>query len=84
MLILAAGMYVIFFAGLSWKLILPVLAMAAAAVLALVLSEATICADGVSWPLLHDYQQHRIAYEATGQRAYGGTARTIAVASGHQ
>jgi rod shape determining protein RodA len=60
MLILAAGMYVIFFAGLSWKLILPVLALAAVAVAALVLSEAAICAEGVRWPLLHDYQQHRV------------------------
>jgi rod shape determining protein RodA len=60
MLILAAGMYVIFFAGLSWKLILPVLVLAAVAVGALVLSEAAICADGVRWPLLHDYQQHRV------------------------
>jgi rod shape determining protein RodA len=60
LLILAAGLYVIFFAGLSWKLILPVLGVAAVAVLALVLSGASICAEGVNWPLLHDYQQHRV------------------------
>jgi rod shape determining protein RodA len=60
LLILAAGLYVIFFAGLSWKLILPVLALAATVVVALVLGEASICAEGVSWPLLHDYQQHRV------------------------
>jgi len=59
-LVLAGGLYVIFFAGLSWKLILPVLVLSAAAVLTLILSEAAICAEGVRWPLLHDYQQHRV------------------------
>jgi rod shape determining protein RodA len=59
-LILAAGLYVIYFAGLSWRLILPVLLLGAAAAAAVVLSEPTICADGVRWPILHDYQQHRI------------------------
>jgi len=60
MLVLSAGLYVIFFAGLSWRLILPVVALGAAAVIAVVLSQDAICADGVRWPLLHDYQQHRI------------------------
>ncbi len=60
MLILLAGLYVIFFAGLSWKLILPVLGIGAVAVLAIVLSSESICAEGVNWPLLHDYQQNRV------------------------
>ncbi|CAD5373189.1 cell wall shape-determining protein [Rubrivivax sp. A210] len=59
-LILAAGVYVIFFAGLSWKLVLPVLALAAAGVLALVLTQDSICEPGVKWPLLREYQQHRV------------------------
>ena len=60
LLILLAGVYVIFFAGLSWKLILPVVGVGAVAVLALVLSSSWVCADGVDWPLLHDYQQNRV------------------------
>jgi rod shape determining protein RodA len=60
LLVLAAGLYVIFFAGLSWKLILPVLGLGGAGILALVLSADAICADGVRWPVLHEYQQHRI------------------------
>ena len=60
LLVLAAGLYVIFFAGLSWKLILPVVALGGAGILALVLSADAICADGVRWPVLHEYQQHRI------------------------
>lgn len=59
-LILAAGVYVIFFAGLSWKLVLPVLALIAAGVVAIVIAEPTICQPGVKWPLLREYQQHRV------------------------
>ncbi|MEO7852964.1 MAG: rod shape-determining protein RodA [Rubrivivax sp.] len=60
MLILLAGLYVIFFAGLAWKLILPVIGLGAVAAMALVLSSSSICADGVDWPLLHGYQQNRV------------------------
>ena len=60
LLILFSGIYVMFFAGLSWRLVLPVLALGATAVLAVVLSADAICADGVRWPLLREYQQHRI------------------------
>jgi rod shape determining protein RodA len=59
-LILSAGLYVIFFAGLSWKLILPVLLLAAVGIVAVVWSEDRICQDSVVWPLLRDYQKHRI------------------------
>jgi len=60
LLILAAGVYVIFFAGLSWRLVLPVLLLGAAGIAAVVIAEPTICADGMHWPLLREYQQHRI------------------------
>ncbi len=59
-LVLSAGLYVIFFAGLSWRLILPVLLLAAVAVTALVLSEDTICQPELKWPLLRDYQKNRV------------------------
>ena len=59
-LVLAAGLYVIFFAGLSWKLIAPVLLVGALGVGAIVVSGDAICADGVRWPLLREYQQHRV------------------------
>lgn len=59
-LVLAAGLYVIFFAGLSWALILPVLLIVGGAVAALVMSEATLCQQGVEWPFLREYQRHRI------------------------
>jgi rod shape determining protein RodA len=60
LLILFAGLYVIFFAGLSWKLVVPALLIGAVAIVALVVAEPTICQAGVKWPLLRDYQQHRV------------------------
>ena len=60
LLILFGGLYVIFFAGLSWRLVLPVLALGAIGVVALVLAEPAICEEGVRWPVLREYQQHRV------------------------
>jgi len=59
-LVLSAGLYVIFFAGLSWKLILPVLVVGAAAITAVVLTEDRICQPEVVWPMLRDYQKNRV------------------------
>ncbi len=59
-LVLSAGLYVIFFAGLSWRLIIPVLAVGAVAITAIVMYESRICQPDVKWPLLHDYQKNRV------------------------
>jgi rod shape determining protein RodA len=59
-LILSAGLYVIFFAGLSWKLIAPVLALGVVGIVALVVSADAICLPELKWPLLRDYQKHRV------------------------
>jgi len=59
-LVLSAGLYVIFFAGLSWKLIIPVLVIGAVAITAVVVSEDKICQPDVKWPLLRDYQKNRV------------------------
>ncbi|WP_428421227.1 rod shape-determining protein RodA [Methylibium sp.] len=59
-LVLAAGLYVMFFAGLSWKLIVPVLLVAAVAVTAVVWFQVAICQPDVQWPLMRDYQKHRV------------------------
>jgi rod shape determining protein RodA len=59
-LVLSAGLYVIFFAGLSWKLIIPVALIGAAAITAIVLSEEQICQPDVKWPMLRDYQKNRV------------------------
>jgi rod shape determining protein RodA len=60
LLVLAAGMSVIFFAGLSWKLIVPPVLVGVVAVSLIVGFESQLCADGVDWKVLHDYQKQRI------------------------
>ncbi|WOB08507.1 rod shape-determining protein RodA [Piscinibacter gummiphilus] len=59
-LVLSAGLYVIFFAGLSWKLIIPVMVIGAIGITALVLSEDAICQPGVEWHVLREYQKNRV------------------------
>ena len=59
-LVFSAGLYVIFFAGLSWRLVIPVLLLGALAITALVLSEDRICQPDVKWPLLRGYQKNRV------------------------
>ena len=60
LLVLAAGLSVIFFAGLSWKLIVPPVVIGLIAVALIVGYESTLCADGFDWRVLHDYQKQRI------------------------
>ncbi|CAG9185273.1 rod shape-determining protein RodA [Cupriavidus pinatubonensis] len=60
LLVMAAGVYVIYFAGLSWRIILPLLGILVVAVSLLITYQNDICAPGVNWPILHDYQQHRV------------------------
>ncbi len=60
LLVLAAGLSVIFFAGLSWRLVLPPIVIALAGVLLLLVFEQDLCAQGVRWSVLRDYQQQRI------------------------
>ncbi len=60
LLIAAAGLFVIFFAGLSWRLIVPVVLIAALGIAAIVASGDRLCAEGVKWPGLRDYQKTRV------------------------
>jgi rod shape determining protein RodA len=60
LLVMSAGLAVIFFAGLPWKLIIPPVVLGIAAIVLIVAFEGRLCADGVRWPILHDYQQQRI------------------------
>ena len=60
LLVLSAGLYVIFFAGLPWRLILPLLVLVGVAVTAIVLSGDALCQPEVDWKLLRDYQKQRV------------------------
>jgi rod shape determining protein RodA len=60
LLVLAAGLAVIFFAGLSWRLVLPPVLLALTGIVLLVVFEPQLCAEGVRWSVLREYQQQRI------------------------
>jgi rod shape determining protein RodA len=60
LLVSMAGLFVIFFAGLSWKLVVPLLAAGAIGIAALVAFEPTLCEAGFKWPVLREYQQQRV------------------------
>ena len=59
-LVMSAGLYVLFFAGLSWWLIIPPLFLGMIGVSLLVFFEPSLCVDGMDWPILRDYQQQRV------------------------
>ncbi|MDM0017739.1 rod shape-determining protein RodA [Variovorax saccharolyticus] len=60
LLVLATGLSVIFFAGLSWKLIVPPVVIGIVAVALIVGFESTLCANGFDWKVLHEYQKQRV------------------------
>jgi rod shape determining protein RodA len=65
LLVLAAGLSVIFFAGLSWRLIVPAAVVGVIAVTWLISNEPTLCADDFDWRIqdwqvLRDYQKQRV------------------------
>ena len=60
LLVLAAGLAVIFFAGLKWRWIRPPFALGLGGILVLVIMEPTLCAPDVDWYVLHEYQRQRV------------------------
>jgi rod shape determining protein RodA len=60
LLVFSAGFFVIFFAGLSFKLLVPLAVAGVVAIGSLVLAEDTICQPEVDWVVLHSYQKGRV------------------------
>ena len=60
LLVLSGGLYVIFFAGLSWRLILPVLIAGVVGISLIVGFQDTLCEPGHDWVVLHGYQKQRV------------------------
>ncbi len=60
LLIASSGLFVIYFAGLSWKLIVPPALLGLAGIVALLVMEPHWCQPGVDWVLLQDYQKVRV------------------------
>ena len=60
LLVMAAGLAVIFFAGLPWKVVLPPVIIGLVGIALIVAYETQLCADGLDWRLLHEYQRQRV------------------------
>jgi rod shape determining protein RodA len=60
LLVLAAGLAVIFFAGLKWRWILPPVFLAVVGILVLVIMEPSLCKPDVDWHVLREYQRQRV------------------------
>ncbi len=60
LLVAAAGLYVIFFAGLSWKLIIPVVLVGVLGLGSIVVFGDQLCQPGVDWYGLREYQKQRV------------------------
>ncbi len=59
-LVLSGGLYVLFFAGLSWRLILPLVVLGAVGITAIVWFGDALCQDGIDWRVLREYQKQRV------------------------
>lgn len=60
LLVFAAGFFVIYFAGLSFKLLLPITLLGVSVIVLVLSFEDTLCAPDFSWVMLHEYQKHRV------------------------
>jgi rod shape determining protein RodA len=60
LLVGAAGIYVLYFAGLSFRIIVPLMVIGVLSVGSLFAFEGYICQEEINWPLLHDYQKQRV------------------------
>jgi rod shape determining protein RodA len=60
LLVVASGLFAIFFAGLSWRLIIPPVVVGAVGIAVLIAMEPSWCAPDVDWYVLHEYQRQRV------------------------
>ena len=60
LLVLAAGLYVIILAGFPWRWIIPVVVACVIGIILIISFGNTICTPEMIWPLVKEYQKHRI------------------------
>jgi rod shape determining protein RodA len=60
LLVFASGFCVIYFGGLSFKLLVPLAAVVVLGLGTLVYYETDICQPDVDWVVLHEYQKYRV------------------------
>jgi rod shape determining protein RodA len=86
-LVCSSGLFVIFFAGLSWKLILPAVMVGVVAIATIGVYDKDLCKEDVQWPGLKTYQKERICTLRDPERDKLGKGfhtiqSTIAIGSG--
>jgi rod shape determining protein RodA len=59
-LVFGAGFFVIYFAGMSFKILVPVMVIGLIGIGSVYVNQETLCDDDFDWKVLHDYQKHRI------------------------
>jgi len=87
LLVFGAGFFVIYFAGLSFRLLVPVALLGVAALGTLLYYEHELCAPDVDWVVLHEYQKHRVCtlldpYTDPLGRGFHTIQSSIAIGSG--
>jgi rod shape determining protein RodA len=60
LLVLSAGLAVIFFAGIKWRWILPPVGLGLVGIVVLVIMEPSLCQPDVDWHVLREYQRQRV------------------------
>ena len=60
LLVFGAGFFVIYFAGLSFRLLAPLAVLGMIGLGLLLYYEHELCAPGVDWVVLHEYQKYRV------------------------
>src|SRR5690606_24776221 len=60
LLVFGAGFFVIYFAGLSFKLLVPLTVIGVAGIGTLIYYEDSLCQAGLDWVILHEYQKQRV------------------------
>lgn len=60
LLVFATGFFVIYFGGLSFRLLVPLFLVGASGIGLLLYYEDQLCQPGMDWVVLHEYQKHRV------------------------
>jgi rod shape determining protein RodA len=60
LLVFGAGFCVIYFAGLSFKLLVPIMIAVVVGIGGIIMYQKDLCQEGADWVVLHDYQKNRV------------------------
>ncbi|MDB1144941.1 MAG: rod shape-determining protein RodA [Alcaligenaceae bacterium] len=60
LLVACMGLFVLYFAGFSFLLIVPAVLVVSIGIGLIIYYEPVLCSDGVDWVVLHEYQRQRV------------------------